>query len=314
VRLIRSAGITLVLILLAWPFAVYSGKPMLAPVIAAWSFILLLDGFSSLAFAQAVRDGKVARLSWMEFGVNLFQVTTSIIVAWWLHNYWSIVIAVLLGAVVKVILSYSLFPGSRRRFSFSRARAREIWKFSRFIAGSSFLSLLLGQSDKVVLSRALPLAMFGIYSIATLLALAPPMALLQVYDRILPHAAHGTLWLLLGAVAFAIAAETALRMARGQILGDHTGMLKLCFHRETLELLGVHIIGEGATELIHIGQAVIVAADPHEAGIDRPESQVMRQISLGKGAHGIATQRRSACAAMIASTARSISSSDRNGA
>ncbi|MBX7098340.1 MAG: Si-specific NAD(P)(+) transhydrogenase [Myxococcaceae bacterium] len=45
--------------------------------------------------------------------------------------------------------------------------------------------------------------------------------------------------------------------ARGQILGDHTGLLKLCFHRESLELLGVHIIGEGATELIHIGQAVL---------------------------------------------------------
>lgn len=45
--------------------------------------------------------------------------------------------------------------------------------------------------------------------------------------------------------------------ARGQILGDHTGILKLLFHRESLALLGVHIIGEAATELIHIGQAVI---------------------------------------------------------
>ena len=45
--------------------------------------------------------------------------------------------------------------------------------------------------------------------------------------------------------------------ARGQILGDFTGMLKLIFHRETLELLGAHIIGDSATELIHIGQAVI---------------------------------------------------------
>ena len=45
--------------------------------------------------------------------------------------------------------------------------------------------------------------------------------------------------------------------ARGQIVGDHTGMLKLIFHRETLELLGVHVFGEAATELIHIGQAVL---------------------------------------------------------
>ncbi|MBM4120741.1 MAG: Si-specific NAD(P)(+) transhydrogenase [Nitrospira sp.] len=46
-------------------------------------------------------------------------------------------------------------------------------------------------------------------------------------------------------------------IARGQIFGDLDGLMKLIFHRDTLELLGVHIIGEGATELIHIGQAVL---------------------------------------------------------
>lgn len=46
-------------------------------------------------------------------------------------------------------------------------------------------------------------------------------------------------------------------IARGQLIGDETGMLKLLFHRQTRELLGVHGIGEGATELIHIGQAVM---------------------------------------------------------
>ena len=47
-------------------------------------------------------------------------------------------------------------------------------------------------------------------------------------------------------------------IARGQIRGDTTGRLKLIFHRETLDLLGVHIIGEGAAELLHIGQAVLI--------------------------------------------------------
>jgi len=46
-------------------------------------------------------------------------------------------------------------------------------------------------------------------------------------------------------------------IARGQLIGDESGMLKLLFHRQTRELLGVHAIGEGATELIHIGQAVM---------------------------------------------------------
>jgi NAD(P) transhydrogenase len=47
-------------------------------------------------------------------------------------------------------------------------------------------------------------------------------------------------------------------IARGQIRGDTTGRLKLIFHRETRQVLGVHIIGEGAAELVHIGQAVMV--------------------------------------------------------
>lgn len=46
-------------------------------------------------------------------------------------------------------------------------------------------------------------------------------------------------------------------IARGQIIGDNTGLLKLIFHLETRQLLGAHIIGEGASELIHIDQAVL---------------------------------------------------------
>ena len=46
-------------------------------------------------------------------------------------------------------------------------------------------------------------------------------------------------------------------IARGQILGDHSGLLKMLFHREDHRLLGVHVIGTGATELVHIGQAVL---------------------------------------------------------
>ena len=46
-------------------------------------------------------------------------------------------------------------------------------------------------------------------------------------------------------------------LARGQLLGDETGMLKLLIHQDDRRILGVHAIGTGATELIHIGQAVM---------------------------------------------------------
>ena len=58
-------------------------------------------------------------------------------------------------------------------------------------------------------------------------------------------------------VAYEIGKARYKEIARGQIVGDVTGLLKLIFHSETHKLLGVHIIGEGASELIHIGQAVL---------------------------------------------------------
>ncbi len=46
-------------------------------------------------------------------------------------------------------------------------------------------------------------------------------------------------------------------LAKGQMLGVDTGLLKILFDRRTRRLLGVHIFGERATEIIHIGQAVL---------------------------------------------------------
>ena len=50
--------------------------------------------------------------------------------------------------------------------------------------------------------------------------------------------------------------------ARGQIIGDNDGFLKLLFHADDMKLLGVHVIGEQATELVHVGlTALLMGAD-----------------------------------------------------
>jgi NAD(P) transhydrogenase len=63
-------------------------------------------------------------------------------------------------------------------------------------------------------------------------------------------------------IAYEVGKAQYREIARGQIMGDSTGLLKLIFHAETRALLGVHIIGEGASELIHIGQAVLAFGGP----------------------------------------------------
>ena len=58
-------------------------------------------------------------------------------------------------------------------------------------------------------------------------------------------------------VPYEIGVARYREIARGQILGDKVGMLKLLFHQNSRQILGVHAIGQGATELIHIGQTAM---------------------------------------------------------
>jgi len=92
-----------------------------------------------------------------------------------------------------------------------------------------------------VSARSVPaLFPFGIYSV-------PEISMVGKTEEELTHAG----------IAYEVGKARYREIARGQIIGDTTGLLKLIFHSETRELLGVHIIGDGASELIHIGQAVL---------------------------------------------------------
>ncbi|MEM9330967.1 MAG: Si-specific NAD(P)(+) transhydrogenase [Pseudomonadota bacterium] len=81
---------------------------------------------------------------------------------------------------------------------------------------------------------------FGIYSVPEISTVG--MTEEEVIERGIPHEC--------GVARFR---ETS----RGHIMGLDTGMLKMIFSLKTRRLLGCHIVGEGATELVHIGQAVL---------------------------------------------------------
>jgi NAD(P) transhydrogenase len=58
-------------------------------------------------------------------------------------------------------------------------------------------------------------------------------------------------------VPYEVGQSKYVELAKGQMIGADVGLLKVLFDRKTLKVVGVHAIGDGATEIIHIGQAVI---------------------------------------------------------
>jgi NAD(P) transhydrogenase len=60
-----------------------------------------------------------------------------------------------------------------------------------------------------------------------------------------------------GKIPYEVGLARYAELAKGQMLGDEQGLLKLLFDPESLKLLGVHVIGDRAAEIVHIGQAVL---------------------------------------------------------
>jgi NAD(P) transhydrogenase len=58
-------------------------------------------------------------------------------------------------------------------------------------------------------------------------------------------------------IPYEVGVSKYAELAKSMMLGDEIGMLKLLFNRDTRKLLGVHVIGQRATEIVHIGQAVL---------------------------------------------------------
>ncbi|GAA3707633.1 hypothetical protein GCM10022268_16260 [Sphingomonas cynarae] len=172
-KLVRGIALSILVAILAGPIAQFMEKPELQWPIAVAGLTSLIDGLGSMAPFNALRARRVKMMSSIDVGSQIVGLVISIICALIFRSFWAIILSTLLGQLLSVGVSYWLYPDSSQRFRFSKARAAELWQFSRFITGSTMLTLLITQGDKLVLARAFPLDMMGIYIIAAGLAVAP---------------------------------------------------------------------------------------------------------------------------------------------
>lgn len=185
IRLIRSIVLVLAIACASPLIAGYVNMPDLAPAIIATSLVILAEGLSSMAFATAPRADQLARLSLLDLVPYCVQVTASVILAWLFRNYWSIVLAMVIAAAVRVTISYLLFSNSGRRIVFSKSRTADVWKFGRFVVAATLINLILSQADKIVFARYFPIAQFGVYILAANIATMPAQFVSSYVERIL---------------------------------------------------------------------------------------------------------------------------------
>ena len=184
-QVIRGGLLWLLCWAIAWPLAEFYGQPQLTLLIPCIGLTALVAGFESTAVYTAQRHLQLKRVALMDLisGATGSAVTIACAL---LHRsvygpehpsaVWSMVVGMVSGGLVRAVLSYTLLPDKRRhRFSLEPGALGSVIAFGRWIFLSSALTFLVGQSDRLIFAKMIPLDLFGVYGIAALLAGLPQL-------------------------------------------------------------------------------------------------------------------------------------------
>jgi O-antigen/teichoic acid export membrane protein len=141
--------------------------PLLPWLMAAFALCALIQGFESMQLATAQRDMAARSMVRLELVTQVATIAITVLAAWATHSVWALLAGTLSGALLKTALSFTMLPGTRIRFCWDAASAREIVGFGKWIFVSSIIGFLALQGEKLILGGLLGIAAFGVFSIAS---------------------------------------------------------------------------------------------------------------------------------------------------
>ncbi|MBL1457688.1 MAG: oligosaccharide flippase family protein [Methylophaga sp.] len=140
-------------------------------VMTVIAFTALLSGCNSMATALKSRELVRGKIEVMELSSQLVGFIVMIAWAWFYPSIWALASAAIVSSVSKLILSFSLFD-YRHRFNFNKQVLYDMYLFGRWILLASILTFIAQSGDKLFFGSTLSAGQLGVYSIASMLALA----------------------------------------------------------------------------------------------------------------------------------------------
>jgi O-antigen/teichoic acid export membrane protein len=156
--------------------------PQLPLLIAVSSLSMMMAGFQSTTQALAYRDMMMGRLTLVAVASQIVAMVSMILFAQIHASAWALLAGTLVGSAFRLIMSHLIFPGPRMAFRWETETADELWKFGRWIIGSSIMGFFAQQADRLVLGGVLGADIFGFYVIA--------FAWIQVFIMVIDKFTH----------------------------------------------------------------------------------------------------------------------------
>ncbi len=167
------------------------GIPDLETPLRVFSLWFVIGGFESMSFPIAIRRKRSRILMYSELTATLLSTLFAVIYSFYSRDYWGMLYATLLSRLLLTVLSRRFYPEFRPKLQIDRTAAREMFRLTRYVLPSSFLSMVLSQFDRVVFLRLFNLHLLGLYGLAGGIA-SPIEALVSNISRMVlyPRCAH----------------------------------------------------------------------------------------------------------------------------
>ena len=171
-RFIRNVVLAIIMFGGAGFFAQLYNEPEVAVAIRVASVLFVIDALSSMHFLTNERERRVIRLSVIDFIRFLLVTGITIIAAYYLRNYWAIILSMVVNSVTLVWASYALMRGVPVKFVLRREHIKDVLLFCRYVIPSSIISIVLTQTDRFFIANYFPLAELGKFMLAMAIMLA----------------------------------------------------------------------------------------------------------------------------------------------
>jgi O-antigen/teichoic acid export membrane protein len=173
IQVIRGVILWIAACGLAVPMAKFYEEPLLAWILPVAGISLFINGFNPTRLDTANRHLLLGRITGIDLSVQVVTLLVAVILAWFLHSVWALVISGVLSSVLLLITYSVLLPGERNRFLWEKDAATELISFGKWIFLSTICGFLYAHGDKLLLGKYLTLEHFGIYNIGFILASFP---------------------------------------------------------------------------------------------------------------------------------------------
>ena len=175
-RLVVLSMSSLAIFLAAQPAANFFGDPRLVDVIRLFAVVGFFTGFTNIGMTIFRRELQFREIAIIGITQRLSATAATLGLAFWLKNYWAIVLGESVFALVGLILSYTRHP-YRPRINFSRVHQQ--WDFSKWILVRNLATVMRSQGDGVIIARFFGIDLMGIFSMATRIGSLPTLQLIK---------------------------------------------------------------------------------------------------------------------------------------